>query len=140
MTARAAIPSGRDPLQFGLTVSVAARSTPTSRSAAAPIAVVVYELRINGASNADDFVTLMDKGKTAVADDLAKRDQFQLRPGEHATIGRSPDRSTTTQGILAAYRDPPNSEWRAVYALPITPGNAWYRFRPPRLNWCHGSA
>jgi type VI secretion system protein VasD len=33
---------------------------------------------------------------------------------------------------LAAYRDLPNSVWRAVYALPA-PDKAWYRFSTPKL-------
>jgi type VI secretion system protein VasD len=86
--------------------------------------VRAYELKIDGAFKADHFFTMMDKDQTVLADDLATRDQFQLRLGEHPTIGRRDDRSTTTLGILAPYRDPPNYGWRAVYALPITPGNA----------------
>ncbi|MFP3740086.1 type VI secretion system lipoprotein TssJ, partial [Burkholderia sp. SIMBA_019] len=35
--------------------------------------------------------------------------------------------------ILAAYRDLPNSVWRAVYALPVAPDKAWYRFSTPKL-------
>jgi type VI secretion system protein VasD len=126
-------PKPREPLRLDLNVSAAATVNPDDQKRAAPIIVRVYELKTNGAFNAADFFTLQDKDKTVLADDLVKRDQFQLRPGEHMTITRTADPSTTTLGILAAYRDLPNSVWRAVYALPVTPDKAWHRFSTPKL-------
>ena len=126
-------PKPREPLRLDLTVNAAATVNPDGQKRAAPIIVRVYELKTDGAFNAADFFTLQDRDKTVLADDLVKRDQFQLRPGEHVTITRTADPSTTTLGILAAYRDLPNSVWRAVYALPVTPDKAWYRFPAPKL-------
>jgi type VI secretion system protein VasD len=73
---------------------------------------------------------LQDKDKTALADDLVTRQQFQLRPGESKSIKTRADPATTSVGILAAYRDLPNSVWRAVYPLPAAPDAAWYRASP----------
>lgn len=126
-------PKPKEPLRLDLTVHAAATVNPDEQKRAAPIVVRVYELKTDGAFNAADFFTLQDKDKTVLADDLVKRDQFQLRPGEHVTIARNADPSTTTLGILAAYRDLPNSVWRTVYALPVTPDKAWYRFSTPKL-------
>lgn len=126
-------PKPKEPLRLGLTVNAAATVNPDEQKRAAPIVVRVYELKTDGTFNAADFFTLQDKDKTVLADDLVKRDQFQLRPGEHVTITRTADPATTTLGILAAYRDLPNSVWRAVYALPVAPEKAWYRFSTPKL-------
>jgi type VI secretion system protein VasD len=126
-------PKPKEPLRMNVTVNAASTVNPDEEKRAAPIVVRIYELKTDGAFNAADFFTLQDKDKTVLADDFVKRDQFQLRPGEHVTITRTADPATTTLGILAAYRDLPNSVWRAVYALPVTPDNAWYRFSTPKL-------
>lgn len=126
-------PKPKEPLRLDLTVNAASTVNPDEQKRAAPIVVRVYELKTDGAFNAADFFTLQDKDKTVLADDLVKRDQFQLRPGEHVTITRTAEPSTTTLGILAAYRDLPNSVWRAVYALSVAPDKAWYRFSTPKL-------
>jgi len=126
-------PKPKEPLRIDVTVNAASTVNPDEEKRAAPIVVRIYELKTDGAFNAADFFTLQDKDKTVLADDLVKRDQFQLRPDEHVTITRTADPATATLGVLAAYRDLPNSVWRAVYALPVTPDKAWYRFSTPKL-------
>lgn len=126
-------PKPKEALRLDLTVNAATTVNPDEQKRAAPIVVRIYELKTDGAFNAADFFTLQDKDKTALADDLVKRDQFQLRPGEHVTITRAADPATTTLGILAAYRDLPNAVWRAVYAIPTTSDKAWYRLSTPKL-------
>jgi type VI secretion system protein VasD len=95
--------------------------------------VRIYELKNDGAFNAADFFTLQTRDKTALADDVVKRDELQLRPGEHQTLVRRPDPVTTTIGVIAAYRDLPNAVWRAVYTMPAAPDKAWYRLFTPKL-------
>lgn len=127
-------PKPHEPLRLDLTVSAAATVNPDDQGRAAPIVVRVYELKTDNAFKAADYFSLQDKDKTVIADDLVKRDEFQLRPGEHQTIRRIADASTTTLGVLAEYRDLPHAVWRTVYPLPATPGKAWYRFSSPKLN------
>ena len=103
------------------------------RGRAAPIVVRIYELKNDGAFEAADFFTLQTQDKTVLADDVAKRDELQLRPGEHQTLVRRPDSATKTIGVIAAYRDLPNAVWRAVYAMPAVPDKAWYRLFTPKL-------
>ncbi|MDR6501917.1 type VI secretion system protein VasD [Burkholderia ambifaria] len=106
---------------------------PDDRGRAAPIVVRIYELKNDGAFNAADFFTLQTRDKTALADDVVKRDELQLRPGEHQTLVRRPDPATTTIGVIAVYRDLPNAVWRAVYTMPAAPDKAWYRLFTPKL-------
>ncbi|MDN7672094.1 type VI secretion system lipoprotein TssJ [Burkholderia oklahomensis] len=126
-------PKPKEPIRLDLIVNAAPTVNPDDRNRAAPIVVSIYELKTDGAFNAADFFTLQDKEKTVLADDLVTRDRFLLRPGERRTIRRNADPATTALGIVAAYRDLPNSVWRAVYRLPPAPDAAWYRFSPPKL-------
>ncbi|QNB15894.1 type VI secretion system lipoprotein TssJ [Paraburkholderia tropica] len=120
--------------QFSMQISSGSGSVlhapqhPDDEKRAAPIIVRVYELKNVDAFNASDFFSLQDKDKSVLNDDLVVRDQFQLRPGESKTIQRIADQATTTLGVLAAYRDLPNSVWRATWTLPSAPPQAWYRW------------
>jgi type VI secretion system protein VasD len=122
----------REAIRLDLSVMASARVNPDDQKRAAPIVVRIYELKTDSVFNSADFFSLQDKDKTLLTDDLVSRDQFQLRPGEHKTIQTKADPATTTIGVLAAYRDLPNSVWRAVYPLPAAPDAAWYH-RSPKL-------
>jgi type VI secretion system protein VasD len=120
----------KEPVKLELSVVASTGVNPDDQKRAAPIVVRIYELKTDGVFNSADFFSLQDKDKTALADDLVTRQQFQLRPGESKSIKTRADPATTSVGILAAYRDLPNSVWRAVYPLPAAPDAAWYRASP----------
>lgn len=122
----------KEVIQIDMSVVASAGVNPDDQKRPAPIVVTIYELKTGSAFAAADYFSLQDKDKTVLADDLVRRDQFQLRPGEKKSIQRKVDPATTRLGILAAYRDLPNSIWRAVYTLPTTPDAAWY-YRTPKL-------
>ena len=120
------------PIRLDMSVVASADVNPDDQKRPAPIVVRIYELKTDSAFTAADYFSLQDKDKTVLADDLVRRDEFQLRPGEKKAIERKIDPATTRLGVLAAYRDLPNSVWRAVYTLPTTPDAAWY-YRSPKL-------
>jgi type VI secretion system protein VasD len=122
--------TAKEPVKLELSVVASVGVNPDDQKRAAPIVVRIYELKTDGVFNSADFFSLQDKDKTALADDLVTRQQFQLRPGESKSIKTRADPATTSVGILAAYRDLPNSVWRAVYPLPAAPDAAWYRASP----------
>jgi type VI secretion system protein VasD len=126
-------PKPKEPIRLDMRVNALPDVNPDDRGRAAPIVVRIYELKNDGAFNAADFFTLQTRDKTALADDVVKRDELQLRPGEHQTLVRRPDPVTTTIGVIAAYRDLPNAVWRAVYTMPAAPDKAWYRLFTPKL-------
>ncbi|ABI89031.1 type VI secretion lipofamily protein [Burkholderia ambifaria AMMD] len=126
-------PKPKEPIRLDMRVNARPDVNPDDRGWAAPIVVRIYELKNDGAFNAADFFTLQTRDKTALADDVVKRDELQLRPGEHQTLVRRPDPVTTTIGVIAAYRDLPNAVWRAVYTMPAAPDKAWYRLFTSKL-------
>lgn len=126
-------PKLKEPIRLTLTVNALPGVNPDGRGQAAPIVVRVYELKDDGAFVAADFFSLQTQDKTMLADDIVRRDEFLLRPGERKRISRRADPATTTIGVLAAYRDLPNSVWREIHALPSAPDAAWYRIFSPKL-------
>ncbi|SAK88490.1 lipoprotein [Caballeronia calidae] len=121
----------REPVKLDMSIVASSGVNPDDQKRAAPIVVRVYELKDADAFNQADFYSLQDKDKTVLNDDLVQRDQFQLRPGEQKSIRRSTNSAASVLGVLAAYRDLPNSVWRATWPLPSTTA-AWYR-RAPKL-------
>ncbi|EDT40698.1 type VI secretion system lipoprotein TssJ [Burkholderia ambifaria] len=126
-------PKPKEPIRLDMRVNARPDVNPDDRGRAAPIVVRIYELKNDGAFNAADFFTLQTQDKTVLADDVVKRDELQLRPGEHQTLVRRPDPATTAIGVIAAYRDLPKAVWRAVYTMPFAPNKAWYRLFTPKL-------
>ncbi|WP_175716489.1 type VI secretion system lipoprotein TssJ [Burkholderia anthina] len=126
-------PKPKEPIRLDMRVNALPDVNPDDRGRAAPIVVRIYELKNDGAFEAADFFTLQTQDKTVLADDVAKRDELQLRPGEHQTFVRQPDPATKTIGVIAAYRDLPNAVWRAAYVMPAAPDKAWYRIFTPKL-------
>jgi type VI secretion system protein VasD len=126
------VPVPNEPLRLDLSVNASASVNPDDRKRPAPILVRIYELKNADAFNQADFYSLQDQDKTVLADDLVARDQFLLRPGESKFLARFANSASTTLGVIAAYRDLPNSVWRATWPLPATAKAAWYR-RVPKL-------
>jgi type VI secretion system protein VasD len=92
-----------------------------------PIKVRIYELKDVSAFNEADYFSLDTTDKVALAADMLAKDEFILRPGESRTIERKSNSQTTAIGVLAGYRDLPNSTWRLVHKLKEAPEASWMR-------------
>jgi type VI secretion system protein VasD len=119
-----------EPVKLSLTITASSHVNPDDQKRATPIVVRLYELKYAGTFQESDYYSLQDKDKSVLGDDLVVREQFQLRPGETRNIARDANRATTMLGIIAAYRDLPNSVWRATWPLPAPQVSAWYRQAP----------
>ncbi|WP_429304766.1 type VI secretion system lipoprotein TssJ [Paraburkholderia sp. GAS199] len=120
----------REPVKMDLLVRASSAVNPDEQKRAAPIVVRIYELKNADTFAAADFFSLQEKDKTLLADDLIARDQTQLRPGESRIFRRTVDAATTTIGVIAAYRDLPNSVWRVTWPVPTLPSGTWFRSAP----------
>jgi len=117
----------KEPLRLELSVKAGSDVNPDDKGRAAPIVVRVYELKNDSTFKSQDFITLQEKDKALLADDINARDEFLLRPGDTKTFRRKPDSTTRVIGVLAAYRDLPNAVWRTTYDWPEARDAAWYR-------------
>jgi type VI secretion system protein VasD len=92
-----------------------------------PIKVRIYELKDPGAFAEADYFSLETTDKITLAADMLAKDEFILRPGESRTIERKSNAQTTAIGVLAGYRDLPNSTWRVIHKLKEAPEASWMR-------------
>jgi type VI secretion system protein VasD len=66
-----------------------------------------------------DFFSLYERAKESLAPDLLASEELELRPGETIELKLSVREGSRYVGILAAYRDLPETKWR--YTVQIAP-------------------
>ena len=91
---------------------------PNRDGRASPVTILIYHLKSSDAFLAKDFFNLYKSDSGALADDLIQRIDMQIQPGQQLPIASEFDPETTHIGVLAAFRDIDNADWRAVVALP----------------------
>ena len=109
------------PIPIRLVLQAASDVNPDAANRPSPVVVRLYLLKGDGLFNATDFFAVYDDEKTALKDDLVARStEFTLRPGESATVPEFlPGGDARFLGVIAAYRDYRNAQWRLVVPLPI---------------------
>ena len=109
------------PVPIRMTLQAAADVNPDAAKRPSPVVVRLYLLKGEGAFNAADFFALYDDEKTALKDDLVARStEFTLRPGESTAVPEFlPGGDARFLGVIAAYRDYRNAQWRLVIPLPL---------------------
>lgn len=103
-----------------LTVSLTASAdvNPDSQGRPAPVVLRLYQLKDDAAFKDADVYTLLDKEQAALGGALAARQEFELAPSEHRTLTLKPPPDVRFIGVIAAYRDIRNAQWRAELAVP----------------------
>jgi type VI secretion system protein VasD len=117
----------KEPTKLILTIEAASGVNPDTSLRPSPIKVRIYELKDPGAFSEADYFSLDTADKVTLAADMLAKDEFILRPGESRTIERKSKAQTTAIGVLAGYRDLPNSTWRVVHKLKEAPEASWMR-------------
>ena len=91
---------------------------PNREGRSSPVTVVVFHLKSADAFMSQDFFNLYQKDSGAIDADLIQRTDIQILPGQTVPMASEFDPETTHIGVLAAFRDIDNAEWRALVALP----------------------
>ncbi|AXI64226.1 MULTISPECIES: type VI secretion system lipoprotein TssJ [Pseudomonas] len=84
-----------------------------------PIVVRLFELKHPVTFENADFFSLYERAKESLNPDLVASEELELRPGETVELKLSVEEGSRYIGILAAYRDLPETKWR--HTFPITP-------------------
>lgn len=95
------------------------RLNPDLNGRPSPIVVRLYELRHPVAFESADFFSVYERAKEALAPDLVASEELELRPGETVELKLSLEQGSRYVGILAAYRDLAQAQWR--YTVQVTP-------------------
>jgi type VI secretion system protein VasD len=99
-------------------IAVSAEVNPDRNKRPSPIVLVMFQLKSADAFNNADFFSLYAPDAAIVAGDLVSRTQMTLQPGEARPIEAEFDEAARFVGVIAAYRDIDNAQWRGIVALP----------------------
>lgn len=82
-----------------------------------PIVLRLIELKHPVAFQNADFFSLYERAKDILAQDQIASEELELRPGETLDLKLTVGSASRYVGVLAAYRDLPESQWR--YIIPV---------------------
>lgn len=113
-----ALPEKPRVVELPTDVVVAEDLNPDPSGRASPLVLAIYQLRSADMFLSKDFFAVFDPEGTALGDDLIKRDQLMLQPGADQSFEAEIDRETAFIGLVGAFSDLDQAEWRAVVEIP----------------------
>ncbi len=107
------VPEPPKPSKLELSAVASANLNPDASGRASPLVVRVYALRSLAEFEKADFFALYEKDEQILAADLAKRDEFVVKPGESILQPREYPPDVRFIAVTGAYRNVEKSTWRA---------------------------
>ncbi|MNU53661.1 Type VI secretion lipoprotein [compost metagenome] len=104
--------------KLNLQLTASDQLNPDVHGRPSPIVVRLLELKHPVAFENADFFSLYERAGKSLAPDLVTSEELQLRPGETVALKLSVQEGSRYVGVLAAYRDLPETRWR--YTIPLT--------------------
>ncbi|MEX6500734.1 type VI secretion system lipoprotein TssJ [Pseudomonas zhanjiangensis] len=103
--------------KLDLSLSGSDQLNPDLNGRPSPIVLRLIELKHPVAFENADFFSLYQRPKEALTPDLVTQEELELRPGETRQLKLSVEDGSRYVGVLAAYRDLPETSWR--YVIPL---------------------
>ena len=105
--------------KVNLTLTANDQLNPDLNGRPSPIVISLFELKHPVAFENADFFSLYERAKDSLTPDLVASVELELRPGETVELKLSVEEGSRFVGVLAAYRDLPDTQWR--YTVQLTP-------------------
>lgn len=112
-----ALSPNSDLTKLDLSLQGSDRLNPDLNDRPSPIVIRLLELKHPVAFENADFFSLYQRPKEALSPDLVIQEELELRPGEQRDLKLFVQEGSRYVGVLAAYRDLPESSWRFVIPL-----------------------
>jgi type VI secretion system protein VasD len=84
-----------------------------------PLVIRIFELKSIDAFQNNDFFSLYDNESESIGKDILAKNEIEVRPGEKYKYNRDLNVETRYLGVIAAYRNLDNSQWRASIEVPL---------------------
>lgn len=106
-----------DMTKLDLTLEGSPKLNPDLNDRPSPIVLHLMELKHPVAFENADFFTLYQRPREALSPDLVSIEEMELRPGERRELKLSVQEGSRYIGVLAAYRNLPETSWRFIIPL-----------------------
>lgn len=103
--------------KLNLTLTASDQLNPDLNGRPSPVVVRLFELKHPVAFENADFFSLYERARETLSPDLVSSEELELRPGEVVELRLDIAGGGRYVGVLAAYRDLPQTRWR--YTLPV---------------------
>ena len=104
-------------------LSAAADVNPDATGKPSPVIVRVYQLKGDTAFSGADFFALFDDDMKVLGPELIGREEYVLTPSEKRTVELAVLKTAKFVGVIAAFRDIRNSQWRVLVPAPLKKNN-----------------
>lgn len=108
--------------KLNLKLTASDQLNPDLNGRPSPIVVRLFELKHPVLFESADFFSLYERAKETLAPDMVASEEMELRPGETVELRLSVEEGSRYVGVLAAYRDLSDTQWR--YTLQVPPLDA----------------
>lgn len=108
-----------DLTKLDLTLEGSAELNPDLNDRPSPIVLRLMALKQPVAFENADFFSLYQRPREALSPDLITVEELELRPGETRILRLSVEDSTRYVGVVAAYRNLPETRWRFVIPVDV---------------------
>lgn len=112
-------PKKPDPIELEMQIVAADDLNPDINGRPSPVVVAVYQLAGATIFMEEEFFAVFDPEGEKLAEELLKREQMTLQPGETREYRAEFNPETTHIGVAVAYRDMENAAWRASIQVPV---------------------
>jgi len=99
-------------------ITAAAELNPDYKGRPSPVNIIVFQLASADTFMNEDFFSLFDADSGALGEDMLARTQILLQPGEVREWVTEFSKETRFVGVIAAFRDIENAQWRSSMELP----------------------
>jgi type VI secretion system protein VasD len=112
-------PQPPKPARARLTIAAAADSNPDANGRPSPVVVRIYQLKADTAFTSAEFFALFDDEGKVLGADLIGRNEYVVAPSERRTMEIDVSADAHFVGVVAAYRDIRNAQWRTLVQTPL---------------------
>ena len=83
-----------------------------------PVSIIIFQLASEDVFSNADFFSLFEPEAAVLGGDMLARTQILVQPGEVREWVAEFEKETAFVGVVAAFRDIENAQWRATMSLP----------------------
>lgn len=110
--------SAPKPVQIKSEITVAEQLNPDYQGRPSPVKIIVFQLSSADAFESADFFSLFEPEASVLGGDVLARTEMLLQPGESRKWEPEFNNETRFVGIVGAFREIENAQWRSMVALP----------------------
>jgi type VI secretion system protein VasD len=114
----AAMPGDAKETKLKSQVVAADNINPSRRGTPQPVKIHIFYLAEDDAFLQANFADLVDPESPALGDELVRRAEQLIGPGEQLELDEAFDEAAKFIGVVAAFTDVGQASWRAVAAVP----------------------